>query len=48
MRHERDDPEDSWRKGEGFGSREDSISVRLFPGREGISAAEWHRSFTVL
>ena len=48
MRYERDDPEGSWKKDEEFCSREDSVRVRIFPDREGISAAKQHRSFTVL
>jgi len=47
MRHERIDPEDSWKRDERF-SRENSVSVRIFPDGEGISVAKQHRSFTVL
>jgi len=47
MRHERIDPEDSWKKDERF-SRENNVSVRIFPDGEGISVAKQHRSFTVL
>jgi len=48
MRHERDDLESGWEKGERFCWREDSVSVRIFPNREGIRVAKEHRSFTVL